>query len=138
VVAAPEAFVKAAETYGIRTPEKVLTQDDREGREVIDATPDALTALDFVWDVVEKNGMTNGKQRPNIKCFRKIMEGGSQTLGFYRDGTAYINSDIAGYGSLTGGYNVLTQQLLVTMIEEVALTTSPGPQTSLVTFRITS
>lgn len=120
VVAAPEAFVKAAGMYGVRTPEKVLTQDDREGREVIGATPDAIAALDFVWNVVEKAGMTAGKDRPDVKCFRKIMDGGGQTLGFYRENVAYINADIAGYGSLTNGQDGLTQQLLVTMLEEVA------------------
>lgn len=120
VLTAPQAFVTAAGMYGIRTPEKVLTQDDREGREVIEATPDAIAALDFVWNVVQTTGMTNGKDRPNVKCFTKIMEGGGQTLGFYRDGTVYVNTDIAGYGSLEGGQNVLTQQLLVTMMEEVA------------------
>jgi hypothetical protein len=120
VITAPEPFVKAAGKHGVRTPEKVLTQDDREGREIIDATPDALAALDFVWDVVQRSGMTNGKERPACKVFRKIMSGGSQTLGFYRDATVYINEDIAGYGSLTGGWQVLTQQLLVTALEEVA------------------
>jgi len=120
VVHAPEAFVKAAGKVGVRTPEKVLTQDDREGREIIEATPDALAALDFVWDVVERSAMTNGKSRPAVKVFRKVMSGGSQTLGFYRDGVIYLNADIAGYGALEGGWKVLTQQLLVTALEEVA------------------
>lgn len=120
VVNVPEPFVKAAGKYGVKTPEKVLTQDDRDGREIIDATPDALAALDFVWDVVERTGMTNGRKRPPVKVFRKIMEAGAQDLGFYRDGTVYLNADIAGYGSLEAGQNALTQQLLVTALEEVA------------------
>lgn len=120
VLTVPEAFGKAAARYGVKTPEKVLSQDDRDGRDIIDATPDALAALDFVWDVVQRSGMTNGKNRPNVKVFRKIMDGGSQDLGFYRDGTVYLNADIAGYGSIEAGQNALTQQLLVTALEEVA------------------
>jgi hypothetical protein len=120
VVRAPEAFVKAAGKYGVLTPEKVLTQDDRDGREIFDANPDALAAMDFVWDVVQRHGMTNGKDRPTIKVYRKIMEGGSQSLGFYRDNVAYVNADIAGYGSVEGGQNALSQQLLVTVMEEVS------------------
>lgn len=120
VLSVPESFVAAARHYGVKTPDKVLSQDDRDGREVIDATPDALAALDFVWGVVEGHGMTDGKDRPSVKVFRKIMEGGAQTLGFYRDSTVYLNADIAGYGSIEGGQNALSQQLLVTAMEEVA------------------
>lgn len=120
VVYAPESFVKAANRYGVRTPDKVLTADDREGRRIVDAVPDAEAAVDFVWDVVTRYDMTEGKARPRVKSFSKIMEGGSQTLGFYRDGTVYINTDIAGYASVQGGWHALTQQLLVTAMEEVA------------------
>lgn len=120
VVTAPDAVVTAAEKYGIRTPAKVLTQDDREGREIIDPLPDADAAVDFVWDLAQKHGMTAGKSRPPVKCFRKIMDAGAQTLGFYRDGVVYLNEDICGSGSLTQGWHVLTQQLLVTALEEVA------------------
>ena len=120
VITAPAAVVTAAEKYGIRTPAKVLTQDDREGREIIDSLPDAEAAVDFVWDLAVRHGMTNGKSRPGVKCFRKIMDGGGQMLGFYRDGTVFLNEDIVGNGSLTQGWHVLTQQLLVTALEEVA------------------
>lgn len=120
VVKAPLAFVKAAGQYGVKTPDKVLTQDDREGREVIDATPDSHAVVDLVWQAVIANGMTNGKDRPSVKTFRKVMEGGSQTLGFYRDGTVYFNADIAGYGSLEVGQHALSQQLIVTALEEIA------------------
>jgi hypothetical protein len=120
VLKVPESFAKAAEKYGVRSPEKVLSQDDREGREIIDATPDALAAMDFVWDVVFRSGMTNGKCRPEVKVFRKIMEGGAQDLGFHRDGVCYLNADIAGYGSIDAGQNALSQQLLVTTLEEVS------------------
>lgn len=120
VVNAPAAFVSAAGKYGVRTPEKVLTQDDRDGREVLDATPDATAAVDWVWSVVEGHGMTNGKAKPPVKCFRQIMQGGAQTLGFYRNGVVYFNTDIAGYGTLEGGLSVLSQQLLTTALEELA------------------
>lgn len=120
VVEAPEAFVQAAEKAGVRTPSKVLTHDDREGREIFDSTPDAEAAVDFAWHIVEKYKVANGRERPRVKTFRKIMEAGSQTLGLYRDGTVYINQDIASNGSLVLGWHGLSQQLLVTALEEVA------------------
>jgi hypothetical protein len=109
VIKAPEALVKAAGLHGLRTPEKVLTQDDRDGRDIIDPTPDAIAAVDFCWGVIEENGMTNGKQKPTVKVFRKIMTAGSQTLGFHRSGVVYINADIAEGQS---------QQLIATAMEE--------------------
>lgn len=120
VIEAPEAFVQAAEKAGVRTPSRVLSQDDREGREVFDSTPDAEAAVDFAWNIVEKYKVANGRSRPRVKTFRKIMDGESQTLGLYRDGVVYINQDIASNGSLVLGWHGLSQQLLVTGLEEVA------------------
>lgn len=120
VVVVPEIFVTIAEKAGIRTPSTVLSHDDREGREVFDATPDAEAAVDFAWNLVCKYEIANGRKRPIVKTFRKIMEGGGQTLGFYRDGIIYINADIAGNSSLSLGWHGLSQQLLVAAIEEVS------------------
>jgi hypothetical protein len=120
VVTAPQAFVQAAEKHGVRTPAKVLSEDERAGRTIFDATPDAEAAVEFAWFLVTKYGVTNGRTKPVVKTFRKIMEAGSQTLGFYKDGVVYINQDIAAGGSLSLGWHSLTQQLLVTAIEEVA------------------
>jgi len=124
VVEASEAFVKAAEKYGIRTPDKVLTNDDKEGRTVSEASPSMVEAVEWIWSVAEKHGMLNGKQFPKVAAFTKIMDAGSQTLGFYRDGTVYINTDLAGGNvetSVAAGATAtsLSQQLLVTATEEV-------------------
>lgn len=120
VVNAPEAFVQAAEKYGIRTPSKVLSDDDKAGRNIFDSTPDAEAAVEFAWDLVVRHGLTNGRSKPKVKTFRKIMDGGGQTLGFYRDNVVYLNQDIAGSGSLSLGWHSLTQQLQVTALEEVS------------------
>ena len=102
VVVAPEAFVNAGEKHGIRTPAKVLNADERDGRTIYDSTPDALAAVEFAWDLAERYGVTNGKSKPQVKTYRKIMDGGSQSLGFYRDNVVY-DPDIAGQGSLSTG-----------------------------------
>lgn len=120
VVHAPQAFVQAAEKHGVRTPSKILSDDEKAGRVVFDATPDATAAVEFAWDLVVKYGLTNGRTMPKIKTFRKVMDGGGQTLGLYREGIVYINQDIASDGSLSLGWHGLTQQLLVTALEEVS------------------
>lgn len=118
VVKTSEAFVEVAGKLGIMTPDKVLSDDDKHGRQIFDSTPDADAAVDFCWGLIVKYGMTNGRERPLVKTFRKVMEGESQTLGFYRDKTVFINQDIAGNGSLTLGWHGITQQLFVTAAEE--------------------
>lgn len=120
VVTAPQEFVQAARKNNVPTPETVLTDDEKQGREVFDPTPDAEAAVDFVWQIVTKYKLANNKNRPDVKCFRQIMNGGAQTLGYYRNGTVFINTDIAGNGALQTGWHNLSHQLLVTALEEVA------------------
>lgn len=121
VLEAPEAFVKAAEKYGVRTPDKVLTNDEKEGRSLSEATPSVIAAVEWIWGIAGKHNMLNGKEFPKIACFTKIMDAGGQTLGFYRDGTVYVNTDLAGDASMVFmTASTLSQQLLVTAAEEVA------------------
>ena len=120
VLEAPEAFVKAAEKYGVRTPDKVLTNDEKEGRSISEATPSVVAAVEWIWGIAAKHNMLNGKEFPKVACFTKIMEAGGQTLGFYRDGTVYVNTDLAGDASMFVTAATLSQQLLVTAAEEVA------------------
>jgi hypothetical protein len=47
-VLAPESLVNAAGRYGLQSPAKVLSADDRSGREVPAASPDAQAAVDLV------------------------------------------------------------------------------------------
>jgi hypothetical protein len=107
----PETVVRAAEEYGCPTPSKVLSADELEGREALDPTPDAVAALDWVWSKIVLAGMDDGKAKPPIRCFRKVMDGGVVTQGFLRDGTVFINEDLAHGASV---------ELRQTVLEEVA------------------
>ena len=79
----------------LRTPSKILSADELNGRESFDPTPDAVAALDWVWEQVDRAGMTDGKNKPPIHCFRKVMNGGVVVRGFLRDGIVYVNEDLA-------------------------------------------
>ena len=107
----PETVARAAEEYGCPTPSKILSADELDGRESFDPTPDAVAALDWVWERINQAGMDNGKAKPEIRCFRKVMNGGTVVLGFLRDGIVYVNEDLA-----TGASVELRQ----TVLEEVA------------------
>ena len=110
-VEVPETVVNAADEYGCPTPSKILSADELDGRESFDPTPDAVAALDWVWERINQAGMDDGKARPPIRCFRKVMNGGTVVHGFLRDGMVYVNEDLAVGASV---------ELRQTVLEEVA------------------
>jgi hypothetical protein len=119
-VTAPESLVHAAEQYGVQTPAKVLSADELSGRAVTDPTPDAQAAVDLVWELLEKVGLTNGKERPSVQCFTSILDGGVMLNGYYRNGEVFINGDLAGSASLVSGRQGLSDRLVKVALEEVA------------------
>lgn len=119
-IKAPDNLVRAAEQYGVSTPGRVLSADELSGREITDATPDAQAAVDLVWDWLEQTRLTNGKEKPPVKVFTSILDGGTMLNGYYRDGIVYINRDIAGAGYLAAGEDALPDRLAHVALEEVA------------------
>ena len=105
----PETVVRAAEEYGCATQSKVLSADELDGRESFDPTPDAVAALDWVWDRIVMAGMDDGKAKPALRCFRKVMNGGVVVRGFLRDGMVYINEDLANGASVELRQTVLEE-----------------------------
>jgi hypothetical protein len=118
-VEAPESLVNAAELYGVQTPAKVLTSDELFGRAISDPTPDVQAAVDFVWELLEEIGLTNGKQKPPVKCFTSILDGGVMLNGYYRDGTVFIHEDLGRTASLVDGRDALSDRLLKVALEEI-------------------
>ena len=91
----PESVVRAAEEYGCATPSQILSADELDGLEAFDPTDDAGQAFDWAWDQIARAGMDDRKARPQIRCFRKVMNGSAVVRGFLRDGVVYINEDLA-------------------------------------------
>jgi len=119
-VVAPENLVSAASMYGVQSASSVLTADELVGREIGKATPDAQAAVDAVWTLLEETGLTNDKEKPPVKVFSSILNGGTMLNGYYRNGEVFINADLAGNGSVVGGRQALSHRLLVVALEEVA------------------
>ena len=117
-VVAPENLVSAAGMYGVSTPASVLSLDELVGREITEATPDAQAAVDFVWEWLEEVGLTNGKEKPAVKVFTSILDGGTMLNGFYRDGVVYLHQDLGGTASEFGGRRALSDRLLHVALEE--------------------
>ena len=119
-VKAPEGIVSAASRFGVKNASSVLSADELSGREIVDASPDSTAAVDFVWDVIEAHGLTNGKDKPPVKGFTSILDAGVMLNGYYRDGTVYLNEDLGGSASEFGGRAALSDRLLKVALEEVA------------------
>jgi hypothetical protein len=117
-VVAPENLVNAAERYGVNTPSRVLSTDEMVGREITEASPDAQAAVDLVWQWIEEVGLSSGRGKPSVKCFTSILDGGTMLNGYYRDGTVFINSDLAGGSSAFVGSPALSDRLLKVALEE--------------------
>ena len=88
---------------GVQTPGRVLSADELSGREISDATPDAQAAVDCLWELLEELNLTNGKQKPPVRCFTSILDGGVMLNGYYRDGTVFIHDDLGGTASVVAG-----------------------------------
>jgi hypothetical protein len=107
----PGAVVSAASQYGLHTADKVLSTDERDGRVITEATPDVTECALGLWETIVAAGMHQNKKMPGIKCFKTIMSGGSQVLGFYRDGVCYVTESLASGQS---------KELWQTLLEEMA------------------
>jgi hypothetical protein len=119
-VRAPEGLVNAASRYGVQTPATVLSADELSGREITEASPDAQAAVDLVWERLQQVRLTNGKDKPAVKCFSSILDAGTMLNGYYRDGIVFINADLAGSASSVAGTNALPNRLVKVALEEVA------------------
>jgi hypothetical protein len=117
-VQAPEGIVNAAARYGVQTPAQVLSNDELSGRLITEPSGSAQAAVDFVWLIIERHGLNNGKDKPPVKCFTSILDGGTMLNGYYRDGTVFINSDLAPTG--TADVGSLSARLLHVALEEIA------------------
>jgi len=117
-VKAPENLVNAASRYGVQTSANVLSADELSGRMVVEPTPAAAAAVDVVWWWLESTGLTNGKEKPPVKCFTSILDGGVMLNGYYRDGVVFINSDLGPAGEVEP--ESLPSRLLKVALEECA------------------
>lgn len=130
-VVAPENLISAASLYGVKTASTVLSADELSGREITKATVDAQAAVDYIWDLIEEIGLTNGKDKPEVRSFSSILDGGVMLNGYYRAGVVYINRDLAGGdASLLAGPKALSDRLLKVALEEIAHHTTQSSDNS--------
>lgn len=87
---------RALKKAGIRTAEDVLNADEQRGRTKLDATPEAVKATTWAWEVFELAGLVGERERPPVFCYQEIMKAESKTNGFCdAEGVHYL-VDISG------------------------------------------
>ena len=104
------SWLGAAARYGVKTATSVLEGCEGDGREMLPATDAAIDAVNIVWAWLQELHMTQGSAKPTVACFKECMQGGSETMGFYRDNVVYLREDTA---------TAVNKYLLQTALEEV-------------------
>lgn len=109
----PDRQMGAIQAMGIPNDLTILGGSLRSGREKKPASAAAQNCLDRVWAKLTEYGVTNGRSKPAVSCFRTIMEGSSETRGYYdRENAEVCVSDAFATAD--------THDLRQTMLEEVA------------------
>lgn len=93
-----ESFVKVARSMGVKDVASVLGKHATDGKIECEPTKAALEAVSTVWEWCERENMTNRKPMPIVGCFRQIMDGEKECLGYHELGTnkVFLREDIAG------------------------------------------
>jgi len=94
----PETFVRAAKSKGVRTVVDVLGVAAAAGKIECEVTPEAEAAVAEVWGWCETAGLTCEKPCPEAACFKQIMDGESECLGYHTPGSGkvHIREDVGG------------------------------------------
>ena len=105
-----KSFVEVAQKMGVRNVTSVLGTHAASGKIPCEVTDAAIRAVERVWGWCEAANMTGGNIMPGVKCFRQLMDGEGECLGYYQPGSGevHIREDLDG------------KIALKTAIEEVA------------------
>lgn len=107
----PSNWEKAIRKAGVRSALDVLSIDEQRGRTTLEATVDAISAVDWAWELFELAGLTGEREAPNVFCFQQVMTAESATHGYQNSEGVHIHIDIANAG--------MNSELKKTALEEV-------------------
>jgi hypothetical protein len=83
-------WYEALLTTGVRTASMVTTKQIDKNKAAVEPSLLLTSNVRKIWNKLEEAHLTNGKKEPKVMSFEKIMEGGEETGGFYKDGVIYI------------------------------------------------
>jgi len=97
-VQVPKSWRETLHRYGVPCDLTVLSMNEQKGNMVGEPTQEMVDIVHQVWDLLSEHDLTNGKDCPKVQSFTSLMEGGSQTHGYYiPDGdVVYLHSSLGG------------------------------------------
>jgi hypothetical protein len=75
--------LEVIKSYGFKTASDVLSDHELKGRQIVDVTPNVEHIGNFVWGAIVEMGATDGKDKPQIKCFHDVMKSAGERQGFW-------------------------------------------------------
>lgn len=88
-----EGWYKHLEAAGVKTAVNLAGSLGKRGLQEMDPTPNAIVTLNKVWQRLLDVNATEGKEKPPVKVFSKMMNAGEVLRGLYERGVVYINVD---------------------------------------------
>ena len=70
----PSSWSDALSKAGIKSSTDVLRNDHDQGNEVLAATPYAIAAIAWAWELFEMGHLVGEKEKPNVFCFQEILK----------------------------------------------------------------
>ncbi len=77
-----EGFYDVFKNCGIRVDSDFLDDNEALGNTTSEPTTRVLTVLDEVWNKLTDMNLTNGREKPPVKCFNSAVTSGGQTFGY--------------------------------------------------------
>jgi len=111
ILISSQPLLSAIRRYDVPCDFGLMDKNEQKGIDIFDATSDAVSAVNLVWEKIVGVGMNFGKAQPKVKCFRKLTDGGAMLLGYQEGDTVYINIDIATGGRCYELYNTAFEEL---------------------------
>lgn len=92
----PEDWHYAMRRARIADGANCLNSSEKRGCETVNIPSEARQMFDSTWQWLVELNMTNGKAKPELSVFAKVVDQSETTLcGYYENGTVYINIDNA-------------------------------------------
>lgn len=111
VVEASEGVYESLHRHGVMTPEKIVSNHESMGTIISETRAEAVVLRDKIWDLVCSFKMNDGKQKPDVKCFKKAVSANNILYGYTDKDVIFLNED---HVSLPPNRHILT-----TVLEEI-------------------
>lgn len=104
-------WMHAIRRAGVTSANDILDIDEQRGRTRLEATLDALKAVEWAWSLYESANLVGDREKPEVFCFQEVSTGSTSKSGYQNHEGVHIHIDIANEGQ--------NKELLKTAAEEV-------------------